>query len=225
MIFADAHMNPDQVSPMFRRACEYANYYREPMYSAGDFIQGLPHGYAKWHGCRCVGQVKELLSFYELYLVLLWGNHDPPDLLKALFDDCPYVTVKEKVNIPHADKIYNVQHGHRFGPLWSWLQFLAPPFVNFMARHYPEEWYNFSKARGWIPSQIENESDYHAVVLSLIAVGLDYVNSHDCRIVMGHAHKKVGVTEGDGYVLMIPSPLDTGCFITKGFQFDNLRTV
>ena len=223
IIVADAHQNPPGLSPMFISALDMAYVKGFKFASNGDTFQVLPHGIKKWIGSPAVTELKKYCLYRCFEVVLIEGNHDLYKSLVKLFGGCEYIKVVKSLEIPYRDTKIVIQHGHNFGPLWSWLKYIAPPFVNCMADNFPGTWYKFSKARGWIPSQTVGEKRYHIVVRAVISRGLKFISENQCRVALGHTHKKTCVKEqfpyGTDYVLLCLAPLDTGCFVSVGDAF------
>ena len=217
LIVADAHMNPEGMSPMFRAALDMAYIKGWDFYSNGDTFQGLPHGIKKWMGSQCQADLIHYCYFRCFTITLIEGNHDWYEFLVKLFGDCPNIKIVKSAEIPYKDTKIIVRHGHNLGPLWSWLQYIAPPFVNFMSETFPGTWYKFSKKMGWIPSETVGEKRYHLIVRAVISGALRYCSKNMCRYTHGHTHKKSCVKEhflyGMDYVVIGLDPLDTGCYL------------
>jgi len=216
IIGADLHQNPDvPLSPNFKALIDLARSTNDSAAILGDFIQGLPWGANSWRGAPCVQEIRDYVA--GVNLCLIWGNHDPPDLLEMLFGDLENVTISRTIELSYRDTKIILSHGHEFGPLWSWLQYGAPWFTNLMARHFPSRWYRFTKRMGWIPSETKAEKRYHAVVRAVMSGALRYCTKNSCRYIHGHTHKKTCVKEqfsyGMDYVVMSLDPLDTGCYL------------
>ena len=223
IIGADLHQNPDvPLSENFKTLVDLARVKQDSLCITGDFLQGLPWGSNAWRGAKCVQEVKDYTQ--GIWLYLLWGNHDPPEFLRMLFGDCNNIIITKRIEVTYRDTKIVISHGHEFGPLWSWLQYGAPWFVGFMSRHFPERWYEFTKSRGWIPSEIIGEKRYHMVVRAVLSGALRYCSNNSCRYAHGHTHKKCCVKEhfayGMDYVVVSLDPLDTGCFVSVG---DDIR--
>ena len=224
ILVADPHMNPGEMTPMFRAALDLSYSLGEPMCSDGDTYQFLPHGTKRWEGSPCIAETKRYVTERDMLLVLMIGNHDPPGALEYFFADCPNVLIERTLEIPyrvgpqHPEEKVVIRHGHSWCPQWSWLAPIAPPVVDYLAETFPGMWFSFSDRMGWIPSRVISEKEYHIVVRSVFSGGLRYISENQCRLVLGHTHKWATVYEQfpgglvDG-VLYSLAPLDTGCYL------------
>lgn len=213
IIGADLHQDPDiPLSPQFKALIDLARATNDSAAILGDFLQILPWGANSWRGAPCVQEIRDYIAGVDLCLI--WGNHDPPGVLESLFGDLDNVTISRTVELPYRGTKIILSHGHEFGPLWSWLQYGAPWFINLVARTIPGTWYKITKKMGWIPSETVGENRYHAVVLAVMAGALNFCSKHACRYIHGHTHKHVAVIQdfdyGTDYVVISLAPLGTG---------------
>ena len=203
IVIADAHENPGGLSQELKKVICLARAADDTLVCAGDSFNLIPYGLMAYRNSRTFNELLYLLDDHQI--ILLEGNHDPIHWLDRLFKDHPNVIILPDLLI---DDIY-IAHGHRWGPLWSWLPFFAEPLNRYANRYMPETWYDLAKWAGWMPSAVKGEDKYHAVVLSLLIGALRYNEKHNCKVAMGHSHKQYTVQEdGDIIVASIP-PLVT----------------
>ena len=206
VIIADPHENPDRLSVEFKAAILHARASGNPLIVLGDFIQFLPYGFEAYLGSRMVQEFFTILE--DDLIILIGGNHDPEYLLRRLFADHPNVQIFSDFMVGN---VY-LCHGHRWGPLWSWLSWFADDIVRIAVTISPGAWLKFATWAGWTPSRVKPEKRYHAVVRSLLNKALCYRTEHGRLVAMGHSHKKYSVREeGDIIVASLP-PLVTGVY-------------
>ena len=82
----------------------------------------------------------------------------------------------------------DIRHGHETFIDWAILRHFAPEVVNFAARNFPQQWYDFCRRMGWMPSTFEGTDKYHAVVLGVWRAALKFSQKNHCRVIRGHTH-------------------------------------
>jgi len=199
IVIADAHENPGGLSQEFKKAILCARLDGSPLVCAGDTFNLIPYGLRAYRNSRTFNDLLSLLDDHQI--ILLEGNHDPIHWLDRLFKDHPNVIILKDLLI---DDIY-IAHGHRWGPLWSWLPFFAEPLNRYANRYFPGTWYRFAKWAGWMPSAVQGEKRYHSVVLSLLVRALRYRSEKIYKVAMGHSHKQYDVRE-DGNIIVASIP-------------------
>lgn len=215
----DCHERPWGLSPNLRQAIGLSKDRREPLVLGGDTFPFIPYGYRVFGCSITVREFLEALGDGEC--ILIDGNHDPDYLLHRLFDSYPNITVCRDYTI---GDVY-ITHGHRYGPLWSWLSWFADDIVRVAMAVCPGTWYRFSKWAGWMPSQVQAEKRYHAVIRSLLNRALVHHDKTGQFVAMGHGHKHYSLWESGSIVIASLPPLATGWYCkTYGTElsFDHL---
>lgn len=211
VLIADPHENPDRLSAEFKAAILRARASGNPLVVLGDFAHILPYGYEAYLGSPMVQEFVTILE--DDLIILIGGNHDPEYLLRRLFADYPNVQIFSDFTIGN---VY-LCHGHRWGPLWSWLSWFADDIVRAAVAVCPGTWLKFAGWAGWTPSQVKSEERYHAVVLSLLIKAIQYRSKHGRLVAMGHSHKKYSLREdGDIVVASLPPLVSGVCAETDG---------
>ena len=208
IVIADAHEIPGGLSQEFKKAICLARLDGSPLVCAGDSFNLIPYGLAAYMESRTVNELLSLLDDHQI--ILLEGNHDPIHWLDRLFKDHPNVIILKDLLI---DDIY-IAHGHRWGPLWSWLGRFANPLNSCANRYIPGTWYDIAKRMGWMPSAVQGEDRYHAVVLSLLIGAIRYSEKHKCKVAMGHSHKEYSLEEEGNIIVASIPPLVTGTILS-----------
>ena len=241
--FSDSHEQPWEMSLELREIIGMARKEQAVLVSDGDFIDMLPHGYDAWPGSPFLERLREALQGGDLWLV--GGNHDPASWLKKLFSTWPNVHVERRIvwrwTSGPGQRGIEFRHGHGWSPDWWILRHFAPAFVEFMADHFPKQWYWFSRRMGWLPSrrreeaevkifrnrpilrlgpelraastEPENERDYRMAILAVWNKAVAHAQSKDCRVIVGHTHSWGSLHAGTEVLMADCGTLKEGKYI------------
>lgn len=185
LLSSDWHCDPWELRPEVVQWLKVGMAQRAELIGVGDLLNILPWGEKRWEmqSYGAIDQLKRILGGY-LFNYLL-GNHDPDEVwLKKMFADSPNIIITPKLHIDGVD----IRHGHETFIDWAILRHFAPEVVNVAARYFPQQWYDFCRRMGWMPSTFQGTDEYHAVVLGVWMAAFKYSQKQNCSVIRGHTH-------------------------------------